>query len=90
MNNVFVTFTPSVYLTLTADQWALYHIPGRDEAAQGLNRDVAQAINNALGPHDAHQGCERALDRYREYGAADTEGYNVMYSVMQLAYPHQE
>ena len=49
MNNVTITHTVNVSLALTADQWSLYHIQGRNAAAHGLNRDVAQAINEALG-----------------------------------------
>lgn len=90
MNNVTITHTPTISLALTADQWALYHISGRDQCAHRLNRDVAQAINEALGAAEAREAVGGVLDSECEFGADDTEGRYVMEKLLSLAYPHQD
>jgi len=75
----------TIYLSLTADEWALYHIDGRDDAADGLNKAVSVALNNfykgvAIGK------IEEALGEYSYWGANDTEGHVVVRQILDLFY----
>lgn len=65
-------------INLTADDWALYDLPGRDAAAHQLNLDIQAAL--AQGNVSA---CYKALKRQAEFGAADTEGFDVVYSILE-------
>lgn len=88
MKNVIVTRT--VRLALTADQWALYDLPGRDDAAADLNKMAEAALNSATTPGDAAQLIAFAQDKYSSFGAADTEGYTVMNDLIDVAFPQGE
>lgn len=75
----------TIYLSLTADEWALYHIDGRDDAADGLNKAVSVALNNfykgvAIGK------IEEALEKYSDWGSNDTEGHTTVRQIMDLFY----
>jgi len=74
-----------VTLSLTADDWGLYDIEGRHDAALGLNQAVSTALNNftkgvVIGK------IEEALEKYRKWGAADTEGYDTVRQILGLFY----
>ena len=74
-----VVNNPKVSLSLTADDWQLYGYRGREIAAENLNRRIESAINSALEPHEnKFRRCTEALDRWSHYGAADTEGYDML------------
>jgi hypothetical protein len=64
-------------LNLTADDWGLYDLEGRDDVAKTLN-DIIRAY---LETGNA-QGCYRALRSYAEFGAADTEGYDTVHTIL--------
>jgi len=85
MENVTVTRTFKV--ALTADQWALYNIEGRDAAARALNKFAEDALNSCTTEGEAAQVIALAQYRYRSYGAADSEGYAVMYALLAVAFP---
>lgn len=88
MRNVTVTRTFKV--ALTADQWALYDIEGRDAAAHALNQWAEDALNTCTTEGEAAQVIALAQDRYRSFGAADSEGYAVMYELLNVAFPKGE
>ena len=75
----------TIYLSLTADEWALYHIDGRDDAADGLNKAVSVALNNFY-KGVAITKIEAALGEYGHWGANDTEGHVVVRQIMDLFY----
>ena len=85
MNNVTVTRT--VRVNLTAGQWALYDIPGRDSAAAKLNRASEAALNSCGTRGEAEALIALALDEQSYFGASDTEGYDVMYDLLDVAFP---
>lgn len=81
-----VEITRTMKLDLTADQWGLFFDedvpatqsggPGRKEIARILNLEVAQAFNyHEQDPRLALKFAHLVLERFRTYGAADTEGY---------------
>lgn len=88
MRNVTVTRTFKV--ALTADQWALYDIEGRDEAAHELNKLAEEALNTCDAECDMAQLISLAQVKYRRFGAADSEGYAVMYELLNVAFPKGE
>ena len=67
-----------VKLSLTADDWQLYNLPGRDRAAKGLNRAVERKLAkgeiNSMG---------EVLYPFSKWGAADSEGYHTLYSILE-------
>lgn len=67
-----IKITKTLELSLSADEWSLYNIEGRDAAALAINSGVAEALN-AGNPRAAHA----VLRSFEDFGAADTEG-NVM------------
>jgi hypothetical protein len=74
-----------ITLSLTADEWGLYHIDGRDDAADGLNKAVSVALNNFY-KDVAFTKIEAALGEYSYWGANDTEGHAVVRQILDLFY----
>jgi hypothetical protein len=66
-----------VKLSLTADDWALYDMPGAKAAARSMNAKVAKALN-AGKFHDAYA----VLREYKNFGACDTEPEVVLNQIM--------
>lgn len=57
-------------INLTADDWQLYNLPGRDAAARRINR----AIERKLAKGEINSLYE-ALAPCSKWGATDTEGF---------------
>lgn len=74
-----------VALSLTADEWALYNIEGRDDAALALNEAVSVALNYST-KGVAIGKIEEALEKYRDWGANDTEGHATVRQILGLFY----
>ena len=74
-----------ITLSLTADDWSLYHIDGRDDAAVGLNHAVSVALNS-FNREGASREINEALDKYSQWGAADTEGHDTVQLIWDLFY----
>ena len=66
-----------VKLGLTADDWQLYNLPGRDRAAKGLNRAVERKL--ARGEINS---LTQVLYPYSKWGAADTEGFHTLERIL--------
>lgn len=66
-----------VKLNLTADDWQLYNIAGRNVAARGLN----SAVSKKLAAGDL-TGWYSVLSKYRKWGASDTEGYMTVHKIL--------
>ena len=94
-----VVSNPQVTLTLTADEWQLYsdstlcsqghanlETMWREPVAVALNDQIANAINTSPHRSEAFHRCICILERYRESGAADTEGREVLYDILELTY----
>lgn len=64
-------------LDLTADDWQLYNLPGRDRAAKGLNRAVERKL--AKGEINS---LTKVLYPYSKWGAADTEGFHTLERIL--------
>jgi hypothetical protein len=95
LSGVDVEIKRSMTLNLTADQWELYYDedveatksggPGRREIARILNLEIAQAFNyHEQEPELALRYAHLSLQRYRVYGAADTEGYRMVDEIAQV------
>jgi hypothetical protein len=90
-NKITVVSNPQVTLTLTADDWQLYdddtgRYANRKNVAVALNDQVSNAINTSPHRSEAFHRCICILERYRESGAADTEGREVLYDILELTY----
>jgi len=90
MRNVMVT--RKFKLKLTADDWQLYGHDGdraeeRNAAAAAMNQAIEEILNTAESESDAAHGISMVLHRHRNVGAADSEGFHVMYDLLDLAYP---
>lgn len=72
MNGIEIKKT--VKLNLSADDWGLYDMPGRNAVARAINKNVAHALNYSDGEMWLPL-CTAALLNYAEYGAADSDGY---------------
>lgn len=68
-----------IKLGLTADDWQLYSdMAGRDRAAKGLNR----AVERKLAKGEINSLAE-VLYPYSKWGAADSEGYDTLYRILE-------
>jgi len=77
MKNIHIT--KHITLALTADDWSLfYSMQGRDAAAEAINKGVADALNE--GRLDKAQA---VLQAFGEYGAADSEGWNLLSHIVE-------
>ena len=65
-------------INLKADHWELYHMPGRDQAAEQLNRALEQHLRTT-----GLAGVEQVLRPFSAFGATDSEGYNTLAWVLQ-------
>jgi hypothetical protein len=67
-----------VTLGLTAEDWSLYDLPGRDLVAQALNQGVEQKLREGnLG--DLY----KVLRPFAAWGAADSEGYAAIAQILR-------
>ena len=77
MKNVYIT--KQIKLKLTADQWDLYNMTGRDEVAETLNERVADALNE--GRLDKARA---VLEAHGKYGANDSESWRTLRHIAEL------
>lgn len=76
-------------LNLTADDWQLYHsIVGKDAAAADLNKQIAEAINNSSNAKEARVKCDPVLRKHEKFGAADTEGFEMLEHILEEVFPN--
>lgn len=62
---------------LTAEDWQLYDLPGRDEAALRLNIALIEAANAHSTAGAAWEAFAPAMRREAKFGACDSEGWAV-------------
>jgi hypothetical protein len=74
-----------VALSLTADDWELYDIEGRDDVALILNEAVSVALTWSDKPL-ARVKIAKALEEYSKWGANDTEGHATVQQIWDLFY----
>lgn len=77
-NGIKITKQATVVLTLTADEWELYGLNGRDEAALAMNAKISAALNEGR-PTKAYI----VLKEYENYGANDSEGYGLLNEIIE-------
>lgn len=88
MKGVYVKRNPVIKLSLTADDWQLYSgddYPCRDSVAVGLNRGIEDVLNtsdNFYSKEEKIKKCNALLATYSTYGAADSEGYAVLHTIL--------
>jgi hypothetical protein len=80
-----ITITRKVSLSLTADQWGLYMVEGRDRAARCLNAVIETAISGN-NREEAEALARRAMRDLSQFGATDSEGYWMMEKIMDAVF----
>lgn len=91
MKNLKIVST--IKLDCTADDWALYHVYGRDCAAREINKRIEAALNAHPNPEQqviALRVCLSVLADWTVYGAADTEGYHALQCIFDKFYGQSE
>lgn len=74
MKNLEINRRATIKASFTADQWQLFEMPGRDEAATDLNRALEQAIaepNSTVASVYAFMATVR--EKHAALGAQDSE-----------------
>ena len=69
---MYITKTITIAVHATADDWQLYDLPGREDAAIALNQRFEQLVNKGATRSEVRNGMR--LSDYANVGAADTEG----------------
>jgi hypothetical protein len=93
-DKISVVNKPSVKLSLSADDWALYggyddapeEYANRDNVAVALNDYIAEAINTSQSRSEAVRRCLSILDKYSDSGCDDTEGRVMLEIIITAAY----
>ena len=92
-DKIVVVQNPKVKLTLSADDWELlgrYNDTGRfanrENVAVALNDQISEAINTSANMEEAFKRCSSILTRHSDYGAADTEGREMLETIFELTY----
>jgi hypothetical protein len=87
---------PSVKLSLSADDWALYddhndkgRYAHRENVAMGLNDYIANVINTSDDRAQALKRCAALLEKHSYMGCNDTEGRVVLETIMTSAFGEQ-
>jgi len=68
---MYITKTITITVHATADDWQLYDLPGREDAAIGLNQRFEELVNKGATRSEVCNGMR--LSDYANLGAADTE-----------------
>ena len=68
---MYITKTITIAVHATADDWQLYDLPGREDAAIALNQRFEQLVNKGATRSEVRNV---RLSDYANVGAADTEG----------------
>ena len=87
LGKIEVISNPQVRLSLTADDWQLYDgtgYEGRDRVAEALNRGIVEVINDTEGRKPDR--CYNVLHKWSHYGAADTEGYDMLDTIFSTVF----
>ncbi len=88
MKGIYVKRNPVIKLSLSADDWQLYSgedYPYRDSVTVSLNRGIEDILNtsdNFYSRIEKIKKCNALLAAYSTYGAADSEGYAVLDTIL--------
>lgn len=88
-----VSIVRIIKLDLTADDWQLYSVFGRDYVAREMNQKIQHILNDNNLPGQrtyAEQLCFGVLRDWIKYGANDTEGRSVLQSIIFKFYGYEE
>lgn len=87
MKNLEISRRATVKANFTADQWQLFEMPGRDEAAADLNRALEQAI--AEPDSDANSVfafMAKVQEKHAALGAQDSEPDDLIQIVVERVF----
>lgn len=75
-----------VEVTASADDWGLYDVPDREATAQYLNEYFERCVESGLSDTQTHTAMLNHMQRYSNFGAADSEGWVTLERLIQLTY----
>lgn len=87
MRNVSITLRPHADIAMTKEDWHLYNVEGAQLAALSLNEGAEEIINTSVDRMQAMHRLSRLLNKFSEYGAADSEGYAIVDALLDKAFP---
>lgn len=87
MRNVSITLRPHADIAMTKEDWHLYNVENSDLAAISLNAGAEEIISTSVDRMQATHRFTRLLMNFREYGAADSEGYAIVDALLDKAFP---
>lgn len=80
-----ITVRRMVDIECTADDWGLYDMEDREVAAKYLSREFSFYATTHEKADCRHKMIS-ILEEWSTYGAADTEGYNTMETILNQVY----
>jgi len=88
MRNLTVNKTTKIKIKceMSADQWELYSIPGRNQVAKRLNSGMNRAVNTSKDWNEAYEKGEKMLFKFSDHGAADSEGISMLVNILNEAF----
>ncbi|HKE21709.1 MAG TPA: hypothetical protein VKB88_04915 [Bryobacteraceae bacterium] len=85
---MYITKTITITVHATADDWQLYDLPGRDDAATALNQRFEELVNKGTTRTKVRNGMR--LSDYASLGAADTEGRYVVEDLLDRTFGDEQ
>ena len=88
------TIVRTIDLQLDPNRWELFtesfEAIELQRVADNINREISIAMNANRDRQQAWPICERVLQTYSHYGAADTEPYAVLHGIFNQFYPETD
>lgn len=86
MRGLTITRRAELTLSLTADQWELYNVPGCNDAAIVINNAVEAAVNAGKTQHECEQAILPVFRQYADQGAMDSEPLAMLDNILRIVF----
>ena len=86
-----ISWKTTISVNYTADDWQLYDLPGRDEAAQLVNKAISDSFNSGSNSHAVWKAAWTEMTKHSNLGMIDSEGCRLLDSIMnKLIHPEYD
>lgn len=75
-----------ISLSYSEEDWELYDKEGSAEVARSLNRKLEELVNTGCPREEVQREMEKTLNLYSAWGAADSEGYNMVDHILDRVF----